>query len=88
MMFDHAARIAPIESNDDLLVTLFGAHLQLEPGEGDHVLTPFADSGGRFRLRCLLRRGLFDERCWRFIVAPIVVLAMAIAALPAPPLLA
>src|SRR5437899_7404813 len=88
MMFDHAARIAPIESNDDLLLTLFGAHLQLQRGKGNHALTPFANGGGDFRLRCLFRRRLLDERCWRFIVAPIIVLAMAVAPLPAPPLLA
>src|ERR1700674_2675598 len=88
MMFDHAVRIAPIEPNDHLLLTLFGAHLQLQPGESDHALAPFANGGGDFRLRCLFRRGLFDERCWQFIVAPIVVLAMAVAPLPAPPLIA
>src|SRR5436189_2253808 len=52
---DHAARVAAVQSNRDLLVVLFAARDEIEPRERDHVVAPFAHRARGVRLFALLR---------------------------------
>src|SRR5205823_3875467 len=68
MAFDHASRVAPIKTHNDLRVVLLGSKLEIQLRERDHALEPRTNN---FRVRRFrsLRRDL--DRNVFFFVAPL-----------------